>query len=153
ADTEERIKSYGEFGAKVRDFAEFLVDDLKLPESAYKTQHEKNLRVTYHDPCHLGRYQGVAKQPRKILRSINGLDFVEMDRADDCCGMDGTFSINHYQTSQQILKHKIESIRKTNADVVVVNCPGGMIQIQDGLLKHKMPQKVLHLAQLLDGET
>ena len=48
--------------------------------------------------------------------------------------------------------NQIESIRKTNADVVVVNCPGGMIQIQDGLLRHKMPQKVLHLAQLLDGE-
>ncbi|MBA7578715.1 Lactate utilization protein A [subsurface metagenome] len=149
ADTEERTKSYGEFSAKVRDFAEFLVDDLRLPASAYGTRHG---RVTYHDPCHLARYQNIVKQPRKILKSINGLEFVEMDAADDCCGMGGAFSIYHYQLSQSIADHKIESIKKTNADIVATTCPGCMVQIWDGLLRHKMPQKVFHLAQLLDGE-
>ena len=152
ADTEERMKSYGEFSAKVRDLTEFLIDDLKLPDSAYKRRRGRKLRVTWHDPCHLARYQGITKQPRKILQSINGLEFIEMDRADDCCGMDGAFSIYHHPLSQKIANHKIWSIKKTRADIVVTTCPGGMIQLQDGLLRHKMPQKVLHLAQLLDGE-
>ena len=152
ADTEERMKSYGEFTTKVRDLTEFLVDDLKLEESAYGTRDVEGLRVTYHDPCHLARYQNIVKQPRKILKSINGLEFVEMDGADDCCGMGGAFSIYHYQLSQKIADHKVESIKKTNADIVVTTCPGCMIQLQDGLLRHKMPQKVLHLVQLLNGE-
>jgi len=152
ADTEGRVKSYGEFTTKVRDLTEFLVDDLRLEESAYGTRRRKGLRVTYHDPCHLARYQNIVKQPRKILKSINGLEFAEMEGADDCCGMGGAFSIYHYQLSQKIADHKIESIKKTNADIVVTTCPGCMIQLQDGLLRHKMPQKVLHLAQLLDEE-
>jgi glycolate oxidase iron-sulfur subunit len=150
ADNEERTKSYGEFSAKVRDLTEFLVDDLKLAESLYRTQYGEGLRVTYHDPCHMARYQNITKQPRKILKSIKGLEFVEMEGADDCCGMGGAFSIYHYQLSQRIADHKIQSIKKTNADIVVTTCPGCMIQIQDGLLRHKIPQKVLHLAQLLD---
>lgn len=72
-----------------------------------------------------------------------------MDGADDCCGMGGAFSIYHYQLSQKIADRKIESIKKTKADIVVATCPGCMIQLQDGLLRHKTPQKVLHLAQLL----
>lgn len=152
ADTEERVKSYGEFTAKVRDLTEFLVDDLKLPVSAYGTRHGESLRITYHDPCHLARYQNIVKQPRKILNSIGGLEFVEMEGADDCCGMGGAFSIYHYQLSQTIADRKIKSTKKTNADIVVTTCPGCMIQLQDSLLRHKMPQKVLHLAQLLNGE-
>jgi glycolate oxidase iron-sulfur subunit len=149
ADTEERARLYGEFSAKIKDLTEFIVDS-KVLASAQVTYQGKKLRVTYHDPCHMARYQQLTKQPREILKSLDGVELVEMDGADDCCGMGGAFSISHHQLSQKIADNKIRSIIKTGADIVVTTCPGCMMQIQDGLLRHKMPQRVLHLAQLLN---
>lgn len=151
ADTPERMDSYSKFSAKVKDISEFLVDVLKLPASAYRASAQaKGLKVTWHDPCHLNRYQGLNKQPRQIIQSIPGIEFVEMPNADRCCGMAGTFSVDYYGLSKKITDQKIEGIRATGADVVVTECPGCMIQLIDNLARHEMPQKVMNLMELLE---
>jgi glycolate oxidase iron-sulfur subunit len=149
ADNEERKKEYHEFAARIKDITEFLVDVLKLPSSAYRTAEEfRGKTVTWHEPCHLGRYLGIKEQPRHILRSLPGIRYVEMPEAEACCGMAGTFSIAFYDLSRKIADRKVAAIAAVGADVVVTDCPGCEIQLIDSLTRHKMPVQVRHIMEL-----
>jgi len=151
ADNEARRKDYKEFGDKIKDITEFLVDVLKLPPSAYRTAAEfRGKTVTWHEPCHLGRYLGIKEQPRKILDSLKDIKYVEMRDADRCCGMAGTFSIYFYELSKKIAARKVADIAATKADVVVTDCPGCQIQIIDSLIQHGKPVQVRHIMELLE---
>ncbi len=151
ADTPKRKKAYEKFGKKVKDVSEFLIDVLDLPASAYKASAEaKGKKVTWHDPCHLSRHLGITSQPRQLMKSISGIEYVEMPNADRCCGMAGTFSLNYYDLSKDIADKKVEAIKSTGADVVVTSCPGCEIQLIDSLLRNKAPVKVMHITELIE---
>jgi Fe-S oxidoreductase len=151
ADTPARKQAYTEFAVKIKDITEFLVDVLKLPPSTYRVAPEfKGKTVTWHEPCHLGRYLGVKEQPRKILKALKDINYIEMPDADRCCGMAGTFSIYFYELSKKIADKKAESIKSTGADVVVTDCPGCQIQLIDTAARNKMPQQVRHIMELLE---
>ena len=149
-------KQFDSFAAKVRDFSEFIVRDLKLASEGLssRTERKGNLKVTYHDPCHLSRYQGIKEEPRQIISALPGVELIEMDGADQCCGMGGSFGLSYYDISKKIADQKASAIRKTGADVVVTTCPGCRMQLVDALHRHGLPQRVLHLAELLalDGD-
>jgi glycolate oxidase iron-sulfur subunit len=151
ADSEERKQKYTEFASKIKDITEFLVDVLKLPPSAYKVAPEfKGKTVTFHEPCHLGRYLGVKEQPRQILKSLKDIKYVELPDADRCCGMAGTFSVNYYELSKKIADKKAASIRTTGADIVVTDCPGCQIQLIDTAKRHGLPQQARHIMELFE---
>jgi glycolate oxidase iron-sulfur subunit len=151
ADTPQRTQEYTEYAEKIKDITEFLVDILELPPSAYKVAEEyRGKKVTWHEPCHLGRYLGIKEQPRKILRSIPDIEYIEMPDADRCCGMAGTFSIDFYDLSRKIAERKTDSIDATGADIVVTDCPGCQIQLIDGITRKQMPQKVRHIMDLFE---
>ena len=151
ADTPERSEIYTEFGDKIKDITEFLVDILQLPAEAYRVAPEyKGKTVTWHEPCHLGRHLGVKEQPRKILESLPDIRYVEMPDYDRCCGMAGAFSIKYYDLSRKIAEKKMSSIEFTGADIVVTDCPGCEIQLIDGVTQKDMPQKVLHIMELFE---
>jgi glycolate oxidase iron-sulfur subunit len=150
ADTPERKKSYVEFSNKVKDINEFLVDIVKLPASAYEVAPEfKGKKITWHDPCHLNRYIGVKDQPRQILKSLKGIDYVEMARADWCCGMAGAFSLHYYELSKQINEKKMDTVAETEADILATGCPGCQVQLADNAARRQMGIKVIHLMDLL----
>jgi glycolate oxidase iron-sulfur subunit len=107
-----------------------------------------SLRVTYHDPCHL-RTRGITKQPRELLKGSPGVELVEMDGADRCCGLGGTFNVYHYESSMTINDAKSEAIAATGAEVVATGCPGCMMQLSDGLKQHGSTAEVLHTLQIL----
>jgi glycolate oxidase iron-sulfur subunit len=151
ADTDERKQAYTEFGNKIKDITEFLVDILKLPPSAYHVAPEyKGKTVTWHEPCHLGRHLGVKEQPRKILKSLPDIRYVEMLEADKCCGMAGTFSINFYDLSRRIADKKASNIASTGADIVVTDCPGCQIQLIDSTRRNGMTQHIMHIMDLFE---
>jgi glycolate oxidase iron-sulfur subunit len=151
ADTPEREEAYTRFAAKVKDITEFLVDILKLPSSAYHASPGvKGKKVTWHDPCHLSRHMGVKEQPRQILKSIPDIEYIEMNDADRCCGMAGTFSIKFYELSKQIAGKKLNSIDSSGAEIVVTDCPGCEMQLIDGTQREGMPVRVMHIIELLE---
>jgi glycolate oxidase iron-sulfur subunit len=151
ADTPERKMAYTKFGEKVKDINEFLVDILKLPSLAYQVAPEfKGKKVTWHDPCHLNRYVGVKVQPRQILKSLKNIDYIEMTRADWCCGMAGAFSLHYYELSQQINDKKMDTIAETGADIVVTGCPGCRVQLTDNAVRRKIPVRVMHIMDLIE---
>jgi len=132
---------------KTRDLSEFLA------EHEIKSEVAETLIVTYHDPCHMRWHQGVREQPRKLLQSIKGIKYVEMEGADDCCGLGGSFSITHRDISLAIQDKKMKAIKKTNADIVVTSCPGCIVQLKDGAIRHGLDIQVMHISQLLDGQS
>jgi glycolate oxidase iron-sulfur subunit len=133
------------FSVKVRDVSEFLGE---IPLEKPKGRVEA--RVTYHDPCHLRRAQKVWKQPREILKLIEGLDFVEMPEADWCCGSAGSQLITHYETSLQVLDRKMDNLQGTKADVVASGCPGCQMQLNTGIQRRGLIMRVVHPITLLD---
>jgi glycolate oxidase iron-sulfur subunit len=136
-----------DFGGKVRDVSEFLAEiPLEKPRGRIEA------RVTYHDPCHLARGQGVSAQPRQLLKMIDGLELVEMEEADWCCGSAGSQLITHYQDSLAILERKMENVEATDADYVASGCPGCQMQLTVGLKRNGVEtrMRVVHPVLLLD---
>jgi glycolate oxidase iron-sulfur subunit len=152
ADTQEREERYKNFGARVKDINEFIIDILKPTSEAFKTGLPQGTMVTYHDPCHLARYQGISRQPREIIQSIAGLELVEMREADRCCGMGGSFNVRHYDLSKQIAAHKMSAIADAGAAIVATACPGCMIQLIDHTRQALLPQRVMHVMELLRAD-
>ena len=132
------------FSSKVRDICEFLVDSpLREPTGRIEA------RVTYHDPCHLRRAQGVWRQPRQLLQMIDGLEFVELPEADWCCGSAGSQLITHYQTSSEVLQKKIDNLSSTRADTIASGCPGCRMQLNAGISRQRLDVQVVHPVTLL----
>jgi glycolate oxidase iron-sulfur subunit len=148
----EEILEAGEYfqGVRVYDFSEFLSDQSGLSDGSDPSDSsDVPVRVTYHDPCHLSRGQGIVDEPREILRSIPGIELVEMPEADRCCGGGGLFSLSHYDVAQKIGARKAEAIAETGASVVATSCPACMIQLTDALARAGQDVRVVHVAELL----
>lgn len=127
---------------KVLDISQYLLRfDLE------KFVHPVPGRVTYHDPCHLARSQGIKEDPRSLLRRIPELEFVEMVGADVCCGGGGSFQVEHPDVSSGITKNKIRAVMETGADIVASGCPGCRLQIYGNLETEEI--KVVHPVELL----
>ena len=119
-------------------------DDAQVAAEAER----RKVRVTYHDPCHLVRGQRIYEQPRQILRSIPGVEFVEMRDADRCCGGGGSFSLSHYDLAKAVGRRKVEAIRDADVDIVATECQACVMQLTDMLAQAGMDVAVVSVAEL-----
>jgi glycolate oxidase iron-sulfur subunit len=120
------------------------------PQAAQsKATSGKSVVVTYHDPCHAVRGQGIQKEPRDVLKSIPGVSFREMPEADWCCGGAGSYALTHYDLSQKVLDRKMDNLKKADADILVTSCPACMIQLAYGIKRHGLKTKVFHISEML----
>jgi glycolate oxidase iron-sulfur subunit len=108
------------------------------------------MRVTYQDSCHLLHGQKIREAPRRLIRSIPGVEFVEMRLADNCCGSAGSYNVTETQTSLELLAEKMECARATGAGVIVTANPGCLLQMRAGAEIHGTRQQVWHVVELLD---
>jgi glycolate oxidase iron-sulfur subunit len=107
-------------------------------------------RVTYQDACHLAHGQRIREQPREIVRAIPGIELIEMNESDFCCGSAGIYNITHPDMAQKLLELKIESLAATGAEMVVAANPGCIIQIAAGVRQRGLDVEVIHPIDLLD---
>jgi len=134
-----------EVAGKTFEFTEYLVDQLKVTELGARYPG----KVTYHDSCHLSRGLKIAEQPRQLLRKVEGLEFIEMQDSDTCCGFGGTFSVNYPEISLAMVDAKIDNIIASGADTVTgcdISC---LMNIEGRLKRRQLDIKVLHIAQIL----
>jgi len=135
---------YPELKGRVKDLTELLAE-VGLPEPEGKL----NLRVTYQDACHLAHAQRIKKQPRDLIRSIQGVNYIEMRHAEMCCGAAGLYSTLEPEMSNRILEEKLDDVMATGADVVTVANPGCQMQLEAGLRSRGSAMRVEHVAETL----
>ncbi len=117
--------------ARTMDINRFLVGEVGLPP--LNGDGEKARTVTYHDPCHLKKSLKVFAEPRAVIEATPGCRLKEMAQPDWCCGMGGSFNLQHYDISKGIGRKKADQIQATGADIIATGCPACMIQISDML--------------------
>jgi glycolate oxidase iron-sulfur subunit len=133
------------FVSKMRDVTEFL-GELGITAPLQRVP----LRVTYQDSCHLAHGQKIREAPRKLIRAVPGVEFVEMPLADQCCGSAGVYNVTETEASLQLLAKKMESVQQTNVQAIVTANPGCILQLRAGAVIHGTGQEVLHVVELLD---
>ena len=136
-----------EAGDRTYELSQFLVDVLGVtdPRSNFSG------KVTYHDSCHLRRGLGVVEAPRTLLRAIPGVEYVELEESDRCCGFGGVFSVKHSRISCKMTEHKIERILATGASYVTCGDLGCLMNIGGMISRYGYPVKAIHLAEILAG--
>jgi glycolate oxidase iron-sulfur subunit len=149
------MKEYGEllgsdrareFSSRVRDVSELLAE---LPAPVIAAQ-PRPLRVVYQDACHLNHAQGVREQPRDLLRAVPGLELVEIEDADRCCGSAGIYNLTQPRAAAELGERKARSILAARPDVVATGNPGCALQLAASLRRlgrGELP--IVHPVQLL----
>lgn len=140
--------NHPEYGSQlnVMDISEFLDDKLNLED-----MKELDMTVTWHDPCHLYRGQGIETEPRDILKKIKGINFVEMEKPNQCCGAGGGIKAGHPEIALKLSTEKAKMIKDTGAEAVITICPFCQHNIQDGLNHEGLfDVKAMNILELLE---
>jgi L-lactate dehydrogenase complex protein LldE len=148
-DDPELHSRFDALAAKTYELTDFLVNVCKVE----KLDSRFAGRITYHDSCSGLRYLGIHEQPRKLLAMVPGVQLKEMEKAQQCCGFGGTFSIKYGDISGAIVGEKCQNIQACGADAVVLGDLGCLMNIE-GRLRRNGDEKtrVLHIAQVLAGD-
>ncbi len=133
--------------ARTYELSQFLVKKLGVT----KLTSTLRGRVTYHDSCHLLRGLGEAEAPRTLLRSLDGVELVELPGADQCCGFGGSFSVRLPEVSSSILDRKLANVEATGADCLVACDAGCLMQMSGGLTRRGSRVRAMHLVELLEN--
>lgn len=130
---------------KTKDIMEFLSEiDIR---SELKPL---DIKITYQDACHIVHGQKIKDQPRKLLKKIPKLKFLEMKNSDTCCGSAGIYNIVQPKMSEDILEDKIKNIENVNPDFILAGNPGCLLQIRKGINKSSKNIKIAHPVEILN---
>jgi glycolate oxidase iron-sulfur subunit len=133
-----------DFSARVRDVTEFLAEAGPRAE-----RRPVEMKVAYHDACHLAHAQGVRTQPRELLRGIPGMELVEPADWELCCGSAGIYNLVQPEPAAELGERKARSLLDTGAQAVVAGNPGCALQISAHSERLGRPLPVLHPMELL----
>ena len=164
---QDAVKDDAHYSGKTKIVSERVIDFIKLIHHLSKespgvlsvagnAKDEPDyapVKVTYHDSCHLRRTLGIEQEPRAMLNSMEGVDFVEMKESDMCCGFGGSYSFKFPMISAEILDRKMNNLHESNASIVVCDCPGCLINLRGGIDNRHWDIIALHSAELLDKGT
>ena len=106
-------------------------------------------RVAYDDPCHLVHGQAIRDEPRRLLKSVPGLQFVELPESDWCCGSAGTYNLTHVAESEKLLRRKMEHVRRVAPDILATANTGCMLQLAKGVREAHLNIQVRHVVEIL----
>lgn len=134
---------------KLFDSTQFILSLIKEGKVRFD---EKKIKVTYHDPCDLGRVSGIYDAPREILRSMPGVEFVELPNYGErckCCGGGGLLEMIEPELSASLAKEKIKEIQATGADLLVTSCQQCLRNIQSTARKMKIRLKTAYITEFV----
>ena len=134
-----------ELSPRIFEFSDFLVNHIHKVEFGSVFNH----KVTFHDSCAGLQEYGIKKEPRILLENVNGLELVEMEKLDSCCGFGGTFAAKFHHISTAMTEQKVEQALKTGAEYIVSTEASCLMNIEAYIKKQKLPVKTIHLADVL----
>jgi glycolate oxidase iron-sulfur subunit len=133
------------FSAKVRDVSELLAE-----HEPVAPRGRVEMRVAYHDACHVAHAQGVRAQPRELLRAIPGLELLEPAGWEICCGSAGIWNVVNPEPAAELGARKARNLLDTGAEAVAAGNPGCALQIAAHAERLGRALPVLHPMELLD---
>ncbi|SCA56317.1 Lactate utilization protein A [Candidatus Terasakiella magnetica] len=138
-----------DLSAKTFELLTFLSDVLKVKE----VKATLDRTVTYHDSCSGLRELGIKDQPRKLLQSVEGVELIEAEQAERCCGFGGTFCLKYSDISARISDDKCEDLLKTGAKTVLGGDLGCLMNIAGRMTRRGETIEVRHIAEVLADMT
>jgi len=136
---------YKRLQKNIMEFSDFMVNVLKIEDTGATFEH----RITYHDSCAALREYRLKDEPRKLLSNVKGLELVEMEERDVCCGFGGTFSIKHEAISTAMAEQKVQNALNTGAEYIVSTDSSCLMHQEAYIRKNKKPIEVIHLVDVL----
>lgn len=139
------LNSVKQLGKRIFEFTAFLTDVLKIENF----DAALNGKATYHDSCAALRECKIKEGPRKLLSFVKGLEVVEMNDNETCCGFGGTFSVKFEAISIGMADQKIKNALATGADYIISTDLSCLMQLQGYINKNELPLKTMHIADVL----
>jgi L-lactate dehydrogenase complex protein LldE len=130
---------------RVVELCEFVSGRLGLDDVGAYYPH----RVTYHPTCHSLRLLRLGDAPIHLLRSVRGIDLVDLPDAEECCGFGGTFAVKEADTSMAMLSDKVRAVLSTRAEVVAAADPSCLLNIGGALSRQRAGVRAVHIAEIL----
>lgn len=127
------------------ELSDFLVNHLNKTDFGALFPH----KVTFHDSCAGLREYGIKKEPRVLLENVSGLELVEMERLETCCGFGGTFAAKFHSISTAMTEQKVDYAIKTGAEYIVSTEASCLMNMDAYIKKQNLPIKTIHLVDIL----
>ena len=147
-DTPDERERSEALGHRVREFSDFLVNVLGVKDLG--ARHAG--KAVFHTGCHQRRELGVLEEPRELLRNVEGLELLEWENEELCCGFGGTFAVKMPDVSTAMADEKIKALEKSGADTLISGDSSCLMHLEGRLRRTGHDTRVLHLAQVLDAE-
>ncbi len=141
------------FQAEVIHHADYLVQQIR--NQRISLAHPVDKKITYHDPCYLGRYSNIYESPRQVLRSTRSLELVEMDRSRRdslCCGAGGSWMWMDEKTGERINHFRLKDVLAKSPDGVATACPFCVLMFTDAVKDNELDDrlKVWDIAEIVE---
>lgn len=145
ADRPELLEQHSFMKNKIYELSDFLVNVLKVEKLGTIFPH----KVTFHDSCSALREYGIKDEPRTLLEQVEGLELIEMEESDTCCGFGGTFAVKNSAISTAMAEKKVLNALATGVEYLVSTEASCLMNINGYCSKNKLPLKGIHLADIL----
>ena len=139
-----------DYNFEVIHFPVFLLNLLK--DGDLNLKNKINKKVTYHDPCHIGRHMGIYDEPREVLQNIPNIEFVEMERIKEnawCCGAGGGVKSAFNDLAMFAAKERCKEALDTGAEAIVSTCPFCWRNLNDSIEENHLNLKMYDLVELV----
>ncbi len=142
---EELLEAQKKLSNRIVELSDFLVNRIGFTDFGAKFPH----KVCFHDSCSALREYGIKKEPRLLLSKVEGLELIEMEESETCCGFGGTFSAKFQSISTAMTLQKVEHAIATGAKYIISTESSCILNIESYIKKQKLDIKPIHLADLL----
>ena len=133
--------------ARIYELSDFLINVLKIDDVGATF----NGKVTYHDSCAALRECNIKTEPRTLLCKVKGLELVEMNDVETCCGFGGSFAVKYDTISTSMADQKIDNAIATNAEYIVSTDTSCLMHLEGILKRNGSPIKTIHIAEILNS--
>src|ERR1700753_4142014 len=142
------VDAVAELGPRVFELTELLVDELGVEDVGASYPH----RVAYHPSCHGLRMLRLEDKPPRLLHHVGGIELVELDEAESCCGFGGTFAVKNADVSAAMLADKVRAVLGSGAEVCTATDSSCLMQIGGALRRGRTGVRAVHIAEILAAE-
>lgn len=145
SDKPDLLEGHSRMKNKIYELSDFLVNILKVENLGSKFPH----KVTFHDSCSALREYGIKNEPRKLLSHVEGLELIEMEESETCCGFGGTFAVKNSAISSAMVEKKVLNALAIDVEYMVSTEASCLMNINGYCVKNNHSLKGIHLADIL----